>query len=145
MGKQVEVIIEKPVINMWQLSLKEILDTVPGSHFGLEPVAIVTKYFFDYYVYDDEVEESIAQRTDDLSKKISELLDLKSRSKSGNGIYHWSDSSYNKLAAKVKRSLGKEFVQYIEPKLVMLCNDKLFGSVDEELDLFAELHKQEEK
>lgn len=139
MSEYVDVVIEKPTVDIWEKSLKDILETAPGSHFGLEPVAIVTKYFFDYSVYDDEVEESIAQRSDELSKKVSELLALKERVTYGNGVYHWKDSNYKKLCARVKKYLGHEFVQYIEPKLVLICRDKLKGTVEDVFDLFREV------
>lgn len=136
MPEYIDVVVEKPTRDFWCKSLKEILDSTPGSHFGLEPVAIVTKYFFDYSVYDDEVEESLAQRDDEISKKIAELLDFKSRSRYGNGIYHWKDRSYEKLRSKVRKTLGEQYVQFIEPKLVLICEDKLRGTIEEVQDLF---------
>lgn len=131
-----DVIIEKPTVDLWKRSLQDILNSTPGSHFGLEPVAIVTKYFFDYSVYDDEVEESVAQRADDFAQKLSDLLALKERVKFGNGIYHWKDSNYKNLCTKVKKSLGPEYVQYIEPKLVLICRDRLKGPIEDIIDLF---------
>ena len=131
-----EIIVEKPTRDMWTKSLQEILDSTPGSHFGLKPVSLVTKYFFDYSVFDNKEEEYAALAQDDLSKKLAEILDLKSRVKVGNGVYHWCDKNQKALEQKVKKTLGPEFVQYIEPKLVLICEDKLKGSINDILDLF---------
>ena len=138
MPKYVDVIIEKPTRDMWTKSLDAILKTLPGCHFGLKPVSIITKYYFDYSVFDNAEEEYCALAADSVSQKIAEALKLKERIKYGTGVYNWEDKDYKKLAAKVKKRLGKEYIQYIEPKLVLICEDKLGGTVDEVLELFKE-------
>lgn len=141
MPKYVDVVIEEPTIDLWSRSLTDILNSTKGSHFGLVPVAIITKYFFDYSVFDDDVEESVANSDDPFSKKVTELLELKKRVKYGSGTYHWKDRSYEKLRSKVKKTLGDQYVQFIEPKLVLICEDKLCGTIEEVHGLF---NQQEE-
>jgi hypothetical protein len=143
MPNYTDVIIDHPTIDLWTRSLQDILNSTSGSHFGLTPVAIVTKYFFDYSVFDDEVEESIALRQDSISQKISDLLALKDRVKHGNGVYHWKDEDYKKLSAKVKKTLGQQYVQYIEPKLVLICEDKLKGSLEDVMELFNSVRDED--
>ena len=139
MKHYVDVVVEKPTKDLWTKSLTQILEETPGSHFGLKPISMVTKYFFDYSVFDNEEEEYCALAQDEVSKKISEMLNLKERIKSGTGVYKWSDKNYNKLARRVKTTLGKEYVQYIEPKLVIICEDKLSGTLEDVLDLFKKV------
>lgn len=95
----VEVIIEKPMLDMWTKSYKQILSTIPGEHTGLVPVGIVTKYFFDYT--SDDMDDTSLTRS-----------------------YHWKSRDYKSLRKKVTNLLGTEFVSLIEPKLVMLCEKK---------------------
>lgn len=132
-----EVVVEKPTRDLWTKSLQEILEMTPGSHFGLTPISLVTKYYFDYSVFDNADEEAAALSKDPMAEKLADLLDLPSRIKYGNGVYHWSDKNRKALEKKISNTLGKEYVQYIEPKLVLICEDKLKGDVSDLFELFS--------
>ena len=116
-----EIIIEKPTVDLWNKSLKEILDSIPGDHSNLVPVSIVNRYFFDYSFFDNDFMEQLAEKDGELKTKLKAKLGIKEKD---SGIYHWSDKDLKSLERRVRRALGPEFVQYIEPKLVLICESK---------------------
>lgn len=96
MKKQVELVIEKPTLDFWTKSLTQILNSIPGDHTGYTPIAIVNKYFFDY------AEEG--EYGEPLSKPVA-----------------WESRNLKTLASKVTKRFGAEYVNLIEPKLVLIC------------------------
>ena len=116
-----ELIIEKPTVDLWSKSLKEILDSIPGDHSNLVPVSIVNRYFFDYSFFDNDAMAQIAEKDGEVKTTRKEKLGRKAKD---SGIYHWSDKDLKSLERRVRRVLGPEFVQYIEPKLVLICEEK---------------------
>ena len=65
--------------------------------------------------------EQLAEKDGELKTKLKEKLGIKEKD---SGIYHWSDKDLKSLERRVRRVLGPEFVQYIEPKLVLICEEK---------------------
>lgn len=118
--KIVEVIVERPDINLWNKSLTEILHEQPGNHAGKRPVALINKYFFDY-----QEEVNIEDCLDDLDLNEEEDAVLEALSKKIKDKtlkkYSWSGKSYTQLKNRVKSELGNEYVSLIENKLVLLC------------------------
>lgn len=130
-----ELVIEAPTVDLWQRSLKEIMELIPGDHTGLKPVAVQLKYFFDYSFYDNDELEKLANQVSSsrVKAQIHNDMDIPYNAQ---GSYHWRSKDLKALERKVTKVLGKNFVQYIEPKMVVVCEvagdyieTELFGAV----------------
>lgn len=103
--EQIHVVIEKPTIDLWTKSLKQILKDQPGDFAEYEPTAIVTKYYFDYT-------EDLTQ-FEDVEEGKPDCYEV-----------HWSSASLPELEKRVKRTFGKNKTNLIEARLVLVCTLK---------------------